>query len=555
MSIYYFGNLLGYARFACYICMEDARFMRKLCPVFGSLLLSVTLSGPAFAQQTPPAPGQPAASPPGVVQAGSTPQSFTLQLTAQAVVLDVVVTNSKGEIVTNLGKNDFQVFEDKVPQVIRTLDSPASHAPDSNIPIHSTAELDRLEPNAPVTLIVLDEINTPFGDEAFARYSLKKFLDQQGETLQQPTLLGAVDMTHFMLLHDYTTSRQELLSALDHHFTAYPWHMDGASWKAEQFNASFASLIEIAEATRGHAGHKSLIWVGRGFPPFDPNTLPEQFNEGLKQVIESCTNALTDARVALYTLDPAGISMAPEEVDDDGFIADPFGGQIDFNVMAEATGGHAFFGRNDVDKLIATSARDGAGFYTLSYTPSTARADAKEFHSIRVVMKDPSLHAETRQGYYSRTASASAPQNVVLKGQNRQVFDLGLAAQSVLVYDAVHIAIQPIAGSPGQFKLVLNSADLAWHEAGAQKLDSRITVIAETFDRKGNALDHTSKISTLEVGEASVPNTPNAATVSLFDNIPIKPSATRVRFVVRDETNQKIGAVNFDLGSAGKGTR
>ncbi len=49
-----------------------------------------------------------------------------------------------------------------------------------DIPIHSTAELDRLEPNAPVTLIVLDEINTPFGDEAFARYSLKKFLDQQG---------------------------------------------------------------------------------------------------------------------------------------------------------------------------------------------------------------------------------------------------------------------------------------------------------------------------------------------------------------------------------------
>jgi VWFA-related protein len=522
--------------------------------VFGSLLLSAALSVPAFAQQTPPTPnGLPATTSSGL-QTGATPGSFSLQLKAQAVVLDVVVTNAKGEIVPNLGEGDFQVFEDKVPQVIRTLDSPASHAPAKDIPIHSTAELDRLEPNAPVTLIVLDEINTPFADEAFARYSLKKFLDRQGETLQQPTLLGAVDMTHFMLLHDYTTSRQELLAALDHHFTAYPWHMDGASWRAEQFNASFASLIEIAEATRGHTGHKSLLWVGRGFPPFDPSTLPEQFNDGLKQVIESCTNALTDARVALYTLDPAGISMAPEEVDDDGFIDDPFGGQIDFNVMAEATGGHAFFGRNDVDNLIATSARDGAGFYTLTYTPSAARNDAKEFHSIRVVMKDPSLHAETRQGYYSRAASASAPQKVVLKGQNRQVFDLGLAAQSVLVYDAVHIAVQRAAGSPDRFKLVLNSADLSWHEAGPQKLDAKITVIAEAFDRKGNALDHTSKISTLEVGEASIPNTPDSATVSLFDAIPTKPSATRIRFVVRDETNQKIGAVNFDLGSAGSGT-
>ena len=517
-------------------------------PVFGSLLLSVALSGLVFAQQPSPTRNGPPAPSPGVVQAGSAPDSFTLQLKAQAVVLDVVVTNSKGEIVTNLGKNDFQVFEDKAPQVIRTLDAPASHAPAKDIAIHSTAELDRLEPNAPVTLIVLDEINTPFADEAFARYSVKKFLDQQGETLEQPTLLGAVDMTHFTLLHDYTTSRQELLSALDHHFAAYPWHMDGASWKAEQFNASFASLIEIAEATRGHLGHKSLIWVGRGFPPFDPSTLPEQFHDGLKQVIESCTNALTDARVALYTLDPAGISMAPEEVDDDGFIGDPFGGQVDFNVMAAATGGHAFFGRNDVDKLIATSARDAADFYTLSYTPSTARNDTKEFHSIRVVMKDPSLHAESRQGYYTRNASASASQKVVLKGQNRPVFDLGLAAQSVLVYDAVRITVQPVAGSPGKFRLVLNSADLAWHEAGGQKLDSKITVIAETFDRKGNALDHTSKLSTLQVGEASVPNTPDSAMVSLFDSVPTRPSATRIRFVVRDEASQKIGAVNFELG-------
>ena len=244
-----------------------------------------------------------------------------------------------------------------------------------------------------------------------------------------------------------------------------------------------------------------------------------------------------------------------EEVDDDGFIDDPFGGQIDFNVMAEATGGHAFFGRNDVDKLIATSARDGAGFYTLSYTPSAARNDTKDFHSIRVVMKDPSLHAESRQGYYTRAASASAPQKVVLKGQNRQVFDLGLAAQSVLVYDAVHITIQPVSGVPGQFRLVLNSADLAWHESGDQKLVARITVIAETFDRKGYAVDHTSKISTLQVGEASVPNTPDSATVSLFDTISTKPPATRIRFIVRDETNQKIGAVNFDLGSAGEGNK
>jgi hypothetical protein len=40
----------------------------------------------------------------------------------------------------------------------------------------------------------------------------------------------------------------------------------------------------------------------------------------------------------------------------------------------------------------------------------------------------------------------------------------------------------------------------------------------------------------------------------LFDNISTKSPATRVRFVVRDETSQKIGAVNFDLADVSKGS-
>lgn len=523
--------------------------IRKRCLTISSFLFSIALTHVAFAQQSSSLQ-QPTSTD------SQTPGSYTLQLKAQAVVLDVVVTNSKGEIVPNLNKDDFQVYEDKIPQVIRSLDPPPSHTANPTPPIHSTADLDRTEPNAPVTLIVLDEINTRFQDEAFARYSLKKFLDKQGNSLQQPTLLGAVDMQHFTLLHDYTTSKEELLSALEHHLTNYPWHLEGSSWKAEQFNASFASLIEIAEATSGHTGHKSLLWVGRGFPPFDPTTLTPQANEGLRQVIEACTNAMRDARVTLYTLDPAGISIQPEEVDDDGFVDDPIAGMFDFNKMALATGGHAFFGRNDVDKLIETSAWDGANFYTLSYTPSNPRTDSQAFHRIRVVMKNPSLKAETREGYYS--GIPPTPPNVSGKQANRQDFDLGVAAQSMLVYDAVHMSINRVAETPDQFKISLNSADLAWQESGSQKLITKITVVVESFDKKGSVVDRSVKISTLQVGESATSNIPDAATVSLYANIPTKSPATRVRFLVRDNATQKIGAINFALNdnpAAGGGAK
>lgn len=503
-------------------------------------LLPTAIAGLLMAQ-TPPAQQS---TPPQGAPSGSTPDAYTLQLKTQAVVLDVVVTNSKGDVVTNLQKDDFQVYEDKLPQVIRTFDPPPLTSP--NPSIHSTAELDRIEPYATVNLVVLDEINTRFQDEAFARYSLKRFFDRQGDTLEHPTLLGAVDMNHFTLLHDFTTSKQELLNALEHHLAIYPWRLEGNSWKAEQFNASFVALLEVAKATSGHPGHKSLIWIGRGFPPFDPESLSQQQSETLKQVIETCTNALRDARVALYTLDPSGVSTEPPEMDSDGFIADPFNGMLDFNTMSQETGGHAFYGRNDVDNLIATSTRDGSSFYTISYTPVISRTETKAFHSIHVVLKNPDLRAETREGYYSRPdhgVAANAPANQ----PSHQILDLAVAAQSSMLYDGVHMTVAPVSGNPGQFRITLNSSDLSWHESGSEKLLAKITVVAESFDKKGQPLNRAMKVSTLQVGENSSARSPDSPTVSLFTDIPAKSPASRIRFLIRDEATQRIGAVNLSL--------
>jgi VWFA-related protein len=503
-------------------------------------LLPLAIAGVLAAQQ--PLPQRPIGQQPA--PSSAEPNAYTLQLNAQAVVLDIVVTNRKGEVVTSLKKDDFQIYEDKLPQVIRTFDPPPVAPP--NPPIHSTADLDRLEPNAPVTLIVLDEINTRFQDEAFARYSLKRFLDKQGDKLEHPTLLGAVDLNHFTLLHDYTTSKQDLLNALEHHLAVYPWHLEG-SWKAEQFNASFVALLEIAKATAGHPGHKSLVWVGRGFPPFDPENLSQQQSETLKQVIETCTNALRDARVALYTLDPAGVSTEPPEMDSDGFIVDPFNGMLDFNTMAQETGGHAFYGRNDVDDLIATSTRDGASFYAVSYTPAIPRTDTRAFHSIRVVMKNPDLHAETREGYYSKPEAPPVMKETAGKQANQRIFDLAVAIQSAMVYDGVHMTIKRVAGDPNQFRITLNSGDLIWQEGGPQKLITKITVVAESFDKKGEPLHRAMKVSTLQVGESSTSNVPDSPTVSLFTSIPTQPPATRIRFLIQADEGHRLGALNFAL--------
>ncbi len=105
--------------------------------------------------------------------------------------------DAKGKVVTDLKRGDFHVEEAGQPQDILHFDEAGAHTPAPDLTIHSTADLDRLAPNAPVNIILLDEFNTRFEDMAFARYSLKKYLERQPAKLITPTILIAVDLEHF----------------------------------------------------------------------------------------------------------------------------------------------------------------------------------------------------------------------------------------------------------------------------------------------------------------------------------------------------------------------
>jgi VWFA-related protein len=509
-----------------------------------SLLSVSALCARAQVQATPPVQ---TTAPNGQ---GGHAATYTLQLKTQAVVLDVVVTDRNGKIVDGLTKDDFEVYENKLPQKIRYFEAPSSHAanPKTVISINSTAELDAKEPNAPVTILVLDEINTKFEDEAFTRYSLKKYLDTQGDVLPQPTLFVAVNLQHFIVLQDYTTSKKEILAALDHHLTSYPWQQMSGSWQAEQFNMVFASLMQVAEATAGHPGHKAMIWIGRGFPSVDPTQMTAESAESLREAIETCTNALRDARVVLYTLDPAGLSGETPAQDENGFeTEDPFGGDVDFEEMAKETGGEAFHGRNDVDNLIGTSARDAASFYTLSYSPSVQSDETKAFRNINIKMKNRELHAATREGYYTNTPPPPPAEDAKGKLSNSLVFDLTTAARTIMVYDAAPIQILRDTANLDNFSLTINSSDVPWKDEDHQKLSAEITVLVESFDRKGKMLDRKAAIRTVQVPNGPDGATPISAHLRLLATIGTKAPAARLRFVVRVDGNGKIGADNFYL--------
>ena len=514
--------------------------------VYGSAQESSTPQ-PAPAQPTPPSPQlevQPAYSGSQPVKNGD--GTYTIQRTARLVVLDMVVTDAKGHLVKELKKDDFHVEEAGEPQEILNFEGANAHVPAAEVTINSTADLDRLAPRAPVNIVLLDEFNTRFEDMAFARYSLKKFLEKQPDKLTTPTILIAVDLQHFTVLHDYTQNKGELLSSLDHHFVAYPWQVHQGAWIDERYGTAFLTLRRVAEAVIGHPGHKNMIWIGRGFPSLDFAHVPVDTENRVYNLVQDCVNVLRDARVTLYTIDPAGVMINPGEYGADAAFDDPFGGDYQFSRVAKATGGRTLYGRNDVDAEIGTAVRDGESFYTLTYRPTTGSQNSQKFRKIKIMLNQPGLTVTTRQGYYLRGEPGRVnPQNP----SRRLIADLISADSSTMVYDGVPITLHPAANDPDSYMVHVDARGLAWSYAtNTEVRHAEVILLVSTFDRKGKELKRAAKTIRANAPTTAAPTGRLERSLDLEYKVDHDPKAVRARFVVRVTASGRIGTADTVLG-------
>jgi VWFA-related protein len=508
------------------------------------------------AQQPPSLPPQETA--PGTA-AGSTPAqssggAYTIQRTVRLVVLDMLVTDAKGNVVSDLKQQDFHVEEAGGVQDIQTFEQAGEHTPDPQISIGSTADLDRLAPRAPVNIILLDEFNTRFEDMAFARYSLKKYLEKQPAKLTAPTLLIAVNLEKFTVLHDYTQSKDEILSALESHLVAYPWQQEQGAWVGERYATAFITLRRVAEAVMGHPGHKNVIWIGRGFPSLNFARVSVNTQDHIESAVRSCVNILRNARITLYTIDPAGVMLHPGEYGGGPLANDPFGGNYQFSLLAKATGGTALYGRNDVDAEIDTAIHDGASFYTLTYRPNNPTSDVKKFRKIKVTVDRPGLTVTTREGYYT----TAAPEPVDPENPSRRLIaDLVAAETSTMVYDGVPISLMSSPSDPDSYTVHVDAKGLTWSPAtDTQPRQANLIMMVTTFDSKGKELKRDARSFGVNAPPTVPPSGRLERSVDINYKIDHDPKAVRARFVVRVTSSSRIGTADVVLGqNAGANTQ
>ena len=153
-------------------------------------------------------------------------------------------------------------------------------------------------------------------------------------------------------------------------------------------------LNHIAEYLDGIPGRKNLIWVAGTFP------LALGAQEGDSAYwdteVKGELNGLAQAQIAIFPIDVGGVDF------DSGSLVR----YASEDIVAEATGGRAFYSRNDLDDVLVDATVEGANYYTLTYAPPS-RMDDGTCHDIKVKVKPGNYKLSFRR-YYCHVALVDA---------------------------------------------------------------------------------------------------------------------------------------------------
>lgn len=490
----------------------------------------------------------------------------TLKVTTRLVVLDVVATDRQGHPIDGLTREDFRVLEDKIPQEILTFESPAAHrlpAQPASVEAAAAVRFDPAEPasfgQSPVTVLVLDELNTHFADTSFAKRELDSYLAARPKILAEPTALVVILPDHFRLLQPFTLDRVRLQQALEQAPVEYSWQLElhgkSDSGPIQRLEASLNALEALAQAYARIPGRKNLLWVGGGFPSLDPASLIDKDRIEVENVVRHVGNELLDAHLTLYAVDPSSQTAHMAEITDFQQMAfaelsgemplgasDPIDTGSGFDALSRLTGGRVVRGMNRVAEQLATVVDYSAHFYTLGYSPTNLKDETAKFRRIQVFCRHPGLVITTRTGYYAKPPSEERDAQILSA-------DLSAAAESAVPLNGLRVTAErniPAIASQSTWTVRVPVSDLLWEVRPDGSAEASVAILAVLLNGENKILAHTLHGMTATARSGTdLHATGKLANFELV--VPPVPKAVAVRWIVRDANSGRMGSVGFRL--------
>ena len=264
------------------------------------------------------------------------PSAPTVKAKVREVLVDVVVTDNKGDPIPSLESEDFQILEDGRPQTVSHFEEhkgvpltqfklpPMPPNVYTNFPLTRSADS--------VNIILLDSLNTPSSDQSYVHAQMLKYL----QTIPPNTRVAIFTLaSQLRMLQGATTDSARLLAAIN---------------KVKAGPQESAFRPSTAETDANHTLVDFMTTASMA-PPLPPNAIPAQYSAdpiaAIKQFLSDTQVFLTQGRVGM-TLDAlqqlgrylSGVpgrknviwfsGSFPSGIVPDSDLSDPFSGASNF---------------------------------------------------------------------------------------------------------------------------------------------------------------------------------------------------------------------------------
>jgi VWFA-related protein len=391
--------------------------LRNLLTSAALILSAAFVFCPKLSAQSPPA-------------ASPTP---TVRVYTREVVLDIDVTDAKGNPVHGLTRDNFTVLEDGRPMTARTFRehladqqdtaAPAPAAPP--LPPNTFTNVGPPEAARPLNMLLLDSLDTPIATQSMVQKQMVDFVEKM--TPGTRVALFSLSATgQLSMLQGFTSDPELLKKALkskalnlqipaledagqdENNDTPAPEvnpnarttkkpvppqkptinlevECDHAAARVQYTSNAFAL---IARYVSGMPGRKNLIWYSGGFPEKmrdKGGALCYDANEDMS----SANDLLQHSHVTLYPVDPRALDILAKNDPTSRIVRIQNVEHLYMEAMAEQTGGKTFFNNNDLVAAAAQAVVAGSNYYTFTYTPTNQNWDTrKRTISVKVVQPD-----------------------------------------------------------------------------------------------------------------------------------------------------------------------
>src|SRR5580658_6908922 len=382
--------------------------------------------------------------------------SITIRTSTRLVVVDVVVTDKKGQPITGLKPEDFSLEENGKKQKIATFTPPGAiqGSPQTPPPGVLSNHPEYLKPAGVPTVLVLDAANSSFKDQSYGRSQMLKYALEQNQAGKPIAVMTLTDQLR--VLQNFTTDPKILTTALQNVSPQSQPLPREAAVPASSYNGSDGSngslmaqaivaaraevagfqnvvagynlesriaitlqaLQDLTRMLSGFSGRKDVVWLTADFPldlvPDDKDVSSAELAAELPSLrqrsvssnaagstfAEQRTLLVPQIKQAEANLSSAGIAIYP--VDMRGIMSSGIDVNTTFALqdLAAETGGKAYTNQNEIKEGIALAVSDENASYSLGYYPENKKWDGK-FRAIKVKLDRGDTEVRYRKGYFA----------------------------------------------------------------------------------------------------------------------------------------------------------